>query len=347
MGTAGLGNDFSGRRVLSKIANSHRIGSVDVPRGDRERGACRRAIALASTVLAVLAVSARLSVATATHRSVAAPAVPAVPVVPAVPAAGGADADYGKRGGYLFETDYYKNFVLTPYRIIASPFKWNLDNWAVAGLIASGIGTLMIFDESIRNLWQDDIRNGTTDDIADIGDTVGEFYSLLPASGIGFLAGAAIGDRNLQAASLEAVQTLVITAGFVKALKYGTGRQRPNKSPESAFEFDGPGFDGDNKSFVSGHAAYAFSVASVFASAYEDSMFVAPVAYGLAGLGALSRVNDDKHWLTDIVVGGAIGIVIGKLVHRTSPFRPDANRRMSIRPYGRSGATGVQISLRF
>jgi hypothetical protein len=88
-------------------------------------------------------------------------------------------------------------------------------------------------------------------------------------------------------------------------------------------------------------------VASVFASAYEDSAFVAPLAYGLAGLSALSRINDDNHWLTDALVGGAIGIAIGKLVHQTSPFRPEADRRMSIRPYRRFGATGVQISLRF
>ena len=102
-----------------------------------------------------------------------------------------------------------------------------------------------------------------------------------------------------------------------------------------------------HSSFVSGHAAYSFSVAAVFASAYDGNPFVAPLAYGLAGLSAWSRINDDKHWFTDILVGGAMGVVLGKLVHHTSPFRPEANQRVSVRPYHRSGATGVQVSLRF
>jgi membrane-associated phospholipid phosphatase len=221
-----------------------------------------------------------------------------------------------------------------------------VEHWATAGLVVSGIAVLMLADEPFRDFWQDDLRSDTTNDMADVGDTVGDFYNLLPAVGAGFVAGAALGDRNLQATSLEAIQTLVVTAGFVKALKYGTGRHRPNDSPDSAFVFDGPSLDGDNKSFVSGHAAYSFSVASVFASAYDDNVVVPVLAYGLAGLSAMSRINDDKHWLTDVLVGGAIGVIMGKLVHHTSPFR-DANQRVSVRPYHRSGATGVQISLRF
>ena len=257
------------------------------------------------------------------------------------------DPDHGKHGGYLLEPKYYENFVLNPYRVIASPFRWDAKHWAAAGLIVTGIGVMMLADEPFRDFWQEDVRSDTTDDIADFGDTVGEFYTLLPAAGMGFVAGAALGDKKLQAASLEAVQALAITAGFVKALKYGTRRHRPNDSPDSAFDFDGPGLSGDNKSFVSGHAAYSFAVASVFASAYNDNVYVAGLAYGLAGLSAMSRVNDDKHWLSDVVVGAAIGITMGKLVHHTSPFRPGPNLRVSVRPYHRSGATGVQLSLNF
>ncbi len=173
--------------------------------------------------------------------------------------------DYGKYGGYLLEPKYYENFVLNTYRVVASPFRWDAEHWAAAGLIVTGIGVMMLVDESIRDFWQDDVRSDTTDDIADFGDTVGDFYNLLPVVGAGFVAGAAMGDRKLQAASLEAAQSLVITAGFVTALKYGTGRHRPNDSPDNAFDFDGPG--SGNNSFVSGHAAFSFSVASSFASA--------------------------------------------------------------------------------
>ena len=42
---------------------------------------------------------------------------------------------------------------------------------------------------------------------------------------------------------------------------------------------------------------------------------------------------DDKHWLSDVVGGAAIGIIMGKLVHHTSPFRREADQLGSIRPY--------------
>ena len=257
------------------------------------------------------------------------------------------DPNYVKHGGYLFEPEYYGNFVLNTYRIVSSPFRWNAEHWATAGLIVAGIGVMMFLDEPVRDFWQEDVRSDTTDDIADYGDMVGGFYNLLPAAGIGFVAGAALGDQKAQAASLESIQELAITAGFAKALKYGTGRHRPNGSPDNAFEFDGPGTGGNNKSFVSGHATYSFSVASVIASNYDDNVYVSGLAYGLAGLSAWSRVNDDKHWLSDDVVGAAIGIITGKLVHHTSPFRPGATQRVSFRPYHNSSESGVQLSLIF
>ena len=44
------------------------------------------------------------------------------------------------------------------------------------------------------------------------------------------------------------------------------------------------------------------------------------------------RVNDDKHWLSN-VVGAAIGIIMRKLVHHNSSFRREANQLGSIQPY--------------
>ncbi len=324
---------------LTKISNGRRDVAEDVRRGRtsdramRLRSISHRLPAVAVMIFVLLASSAQISPSWASDHSET--------------VAEREDPDRGKHGGYLLEPKYYEKFVLTTSRVVASPFRWDAEHWAAAGLIVAGVGVMMLADEPFRDFWQDDVRGDTTDDFADFGDTVGDFYTLLPAVGVGFVAGAALDDRKLQAASLEAVQALAITAGFVKALKYGTGRRRPNDSPDSAFEFDGPGLSGDNKSFVSGHAAYSFTVASVFASAYDDNVYVAGLAYGLAGLSAMSRVNDDKHWLSDVVVGAAIGIILGKLVHHTSPFRPGPNQRVSVRPYHRSGETGVQLSLNF
>jgi membrane-associated phospholipid phosphatase len=246
----------------------------------------------------------------------------------------------------LVSPDYYMNFIRVPVRIVTSPFRAGADEWLTAALIGGGVGLLFLLDEPFRDFWQDDARGGFADDIAGFGESIGDFYTLLPAAGVGYAAGALFGDRRLQSASLESVQSLIVTVGAVEGLKHLTHRRRPNESPDDAFDFSGPSLDGDKQSFISGHAAYSFSVAAVFAETYRDSVIVPPLAYGLAGLVAWSRVNDDKHWITDVAVGGLVGAVIGKLVHRYSPFRGQP-QAVSLLPWSSGDASGIQVRRKF
>jgi undecaprenyl-diphosphatase len=102
----------------------------------------------------------------------------------------------------------------------------------------------------------------------------------------------------------------------VYALKYGTGRTAPGHPDEVFFHVDGA-------SFPSGHVANAvimWGVARWLAVEYRLPARVqrafwwlsvaAPVATGL------SMVSLDFHWVTDAIVGGAVGIVLLGVVHR-------------------------------
>ena len=102
----------------------------------------------------------------------------------------------------------------------------------------------------------------------------------------------------------------------VYALKHGTGRTAPGHPDEVFFHLDGA-------SFPSGHVANAvimWGVARWLAVEYGLPEHVqrafwwlsiaAPVATGL------SMVSLDFHWLTDAIVGGAVGIVLLGVVHR-------------------------------
>jgi len=60
-------------------------------------------------------------------------------------------------------------------------------------------------------------------------------------------------------------------------------------------------------SFPSGHAAQAFSVATVVAYRYRNHRWVPWVAYGLATAISLSRVTTLKHFPSDIFVGAVLG----------------------------------------
>jgi membrane-associated phospholipid phosphatase len=54
---------------------------------------------------------------------------------------------------------------------------------------------------------------------------------------------------------------------------------------------------------------------------YQKSVWVPIVAYTVATGVALSRVTENKHWLSDSLVGSFLGHVIGRLVVRNHRSR--------------------------
>lgn len=114
----------------------------------------------------------------------------------------------------------------------------------------------------------------------------------------------------------EAVVVGTVVATVIKDL---AGRARPYATRDSNshdFSF-GRGFrSGDYKSFPSGHATAAFSAAAaVVAETHEwwphSTWYVAPVMFGGATIVGLSRIYNDQHWASDVVMGAAIGTFAG------------------------------------
>jgi membrane-associated phospholipid phosphatase len=62
-------------------------------------------------------------------------------------------------------------------------------------------------------------------------------------------------------------------------------------------------------------------MATVVAMQYQKSVWVPIVAYTVATAVALSRVTENKHWLSDSLVGSVLGHVIGRLVVRNHRSR--------------------------
>jgi membrane-associated phospholipid phosphatase len=86
-----------------------------------------------------------------------------------------------------------------------------------------------------------------------------------------------------------------IMAGAVNAIKYSVGRLRPDGSRHN--------------SFPSGHTATAFMTASMLHKEYGwRSPWFSIGGYTAAAVTGVSRICNNKHWLTDVVAGAAIGI---------------------------------------
>src|SRR5207302_1941254 len=67
-------------------------------------------------------------------------------------------------------------------------------------------------------------------------------------------------------------------------------------------------------SFPSGHTTVAFAAATVFAMEYSDRPLVPIIAYSAATLIGLSRITENKHWDSDLIVGAALGYLTGRQV---------------------------------
>jgi len=106
-------------------------------------------------------------------------------------------------------------------------------------------------------------------------------------------------------------------AGLVEfAIKRLVGRPRPATALPSLAAL-GPSFVPEIDSFPSGHATSVFAVATVFGAFYPRLRW--PL-YTVAAAVAVGRVYLDRHYLSDILAGAAIGIAIAMSLlhyHRT------------------------------
>jgi hypothetical protein len=93
----------------------------------------------------------------------------------------------------------------------------------------------------------------------------------------------------------------------IDVLKSQTHRLRPDRS--------------DYRSFPSGHTATAFVAAEFLNQEYKDVSPWYPLAgYTVAAATGTLRMINNKHWLSDVVMGAGVGILSTKLVYAVYPL---------------------------
>lgn len=232
---------------------------------------------------------------------------------------------------------YLKKYWYDSKEIVRSPVRWDQADWQRFAVFAASTGALLFADEPVAD-WMQEHRAGFLDDVSkNAFEPFGAEYSLAVCGalyGYGLLAK----NRKSESTALLAVESFALASLFVRIPKYLLGRQRPDSSIDvSPFDFEGP-FEGS--SFPSGHTVAVFSVASVIANQYRETVWVPVLSYSLAGLAGLSRIYDNRHWTSDVFVGAVMGIAIGNLV---CPVKK--NSRISFFPVKMGPAYGVRLAL--
>jgi membrane-associated phospholipid phosphatase len=176
---------------------------------------------------------------------------------------------------------------------------------------AAALGALVALDEPVRDLSRD-VQGRTGDALARRARWFGNWHQSLPWFVGGTLAvgGVTGGGRGLETAAAVLAGAAAGSAAN-EVVNELVGRARPLWGRG---EFSFRPLSG-HASFPSGHAAYTFAMAGAIDEA-TDGWLPAALGYTIASATALSRVYDDKHWLSDIVVGAAIGTVVSRITTR-------------------------------
>lgn len=113
------------------------------------------------------------------------------------------------------------------------------------------------------------------------------------------------GQPKVAHLGMDLLQAQILSEILIEPLKFAVRRERP---------------DGSNRqSFPSGHAAVTFATATVIERhlGWRKSL----LGYGIASYVAMSRIHDNRHYLSDVIFGAAVGSIAGRtVVHHKADY---------------------------
>lgn len=184
--------------------------------------------------------------------------------------------------------------------------------WIEAVGVVAIAGVAFGNDQSLRNRLHDPHDQlGRT--LSDLGNGLGDGAVVYPGLFAVAMGGRLLKKPGMQGVGMRALESTLLAGAAALASKSIIGRQRPDVSGSNAYEFQP--FRIHDIAFPSGHAAVAFALATSLARETKDKWTDAAF-FAAASLTAYSRMHDDKHWASDVIVGAGIGILSARFVHR-------------------------------
>jgi len=173
-------------------------------------------------------------------------------------------------------------------------------------------------------------RNPTRNDIASVGNAFGNPVYVAPVLAAGWAAGKLAHSEAVSQAAYRAVLSGALAGTISAAIKIAVGRARPFQGGDpSQFR----AFSRLDASFPSGHTTFAMAIASSLAHSIKPH-WPAVLLYGATAVTGFARINDDKHWLSDVAAGAVIGYLVGRDV---------TDRLRRVRPIVGPGTAGLTV----
>lgn len=174
-----------------------------------------------------------------------------------------------------------------------------------AGLLDAGVLSNGRSEESVKN----EMRESRNKNIPGFHTKADNYLQYAPIALAYGLDAVGVPSRNdLLNRSVILAKGELIMLGSVNFLKKTTHTLRP----------DGTTYN----SFPSGHTAQAFAAATFLAEEYKDRLPWMPyAAYGIASSVGVLRMANNRHYVSDVLVGAGMGILSMKLAYWTHQYK--------------------------
>lgn len=168
------------------------------------------------------------------------------------------------------------------------------DNLTIT-LIGLGLtGLAFTLDHTVKDYFQEQQPIGH---VSHYGDSAGQGYVPFALGASLFAAGEVFDNKQLADTGIVSIEALAVTGITTEALKYATGRLRPNHQ--------------DNMSFPAGHASMTAAFAASVSGMYDWNPYVAVPLFTVVTFVGASRIQDNMHYLSDVIAGITLGTIVG------------------------------------
>lgn len=194
-------------------------------------------------------------------------------------------------------------------------------NFAVLGVGLAASAAFMRSDSTVSSKMS---SSRWADGAFTASAVAGQFPLHLAAGFAAYSIGRSTGAPRMALFGGDLVRAQLLAQGTTQAIKHAVGRTRP---------------DGSNShSFPSGHTSTMFATATVVQRHFGWKAGIP--AYAAAAYVAAGRVQDQRHYLSDVAFGAALGIVAGRTVTVGA-----GKAKFAVAPMAAPGGAGVSFTL--
>ncbi len=190
---------------------------------------------------------------------------------------------------------------------ITAPVRWQGDDFLTAVSVITATSMFTALDQSARNYFVEQEPNAPGV-LKEFGWYFGSPQNFFMVSGGIYGFGLLTKNEKVRKTGVLIIASAATSGLFQTFFKTAVGRARPDDFT-GPFEFEP--FKGTARyhSFPSGHTILSISMAHSIAKQF-DNIWVKSGIYALGSIAPVSRLWDDAHWVTDIVLGAAISIAV-------------------------------------